>query len=134
MIKKALVSVMCFIHPTWRKYIWLQYSRYSIIILNSGSNLLTLILVCLCRNEPWHKECFVCQHCGCQLAGQKFASRYILIHTIPPFSFFQRRHLCSPLLAERRNRTVPPVLGSCLRSDAPAVANQSPARAGPGTP
>ncbi len=34
------------------------------------------LIILLCRNEPWHKECFVCQHCSCQLAGQKFASRY----------------------------------------------------------
>ena len=27
------------------------------------------------RNEPWHKECFVCVNCSTQLAGQKFANR-----------------------------------------------------------
>jgi hypothetical protein len=27
------------------------------------------------KNEAWHRECFTCAHCNCQLAGQKFASR-----------------------------------------------------------
>ena len=27
------------------------------------------------KNEPWHRECFVCCNCGTVLAGQKFASR-----------------------------------------------------------
>lgn len=27
------------------------------------------------RDEPWHKECFVCTNCKTQLAGQHFTSR-----------------------------------------------------------
>lgn len=27
------------------------------------------------RDEPWHKECFVCTSCKTQLAGQHFTSR-----------------------------------------------------------
>lgn len=27
------------------------------------------------RDEPWHRECFVCTHCKTQLAGQHFTSR-----------------------------------------------------------
>ncbi|XP_075907033.1 four and a half LIM domains protein 3 isoform X2 [Nelusetta ayraudi] len=27
------------------------------------------------RDEPWHRECFVCTHCKMQLAGQHFTSR-----------------------------------------------------------
>ena len=27
------------------------------------------------KNEAWHRECFPCANCDCQLAGQKFASR-----------------------------------------------------------
>jgi len=27
------------------------------------------------RDEPWHKECFVCTSCKVQLAGQHFTSR-----------------------------------------------------------
>lgn len=27
------------------------------------------------RDEPWHKECFVCTGCKMQLAGQQFTSR-----------------------------------------------------------
>lgn len=27
------------------------------------------------RDEPWHKECFVCTSCKMQLAGQHFTSR-----------------------------------------------------------
>ena len=27
------------------------------------------------KNEAWHRECFTCANCDCQLAGQKFASR-----------------------------------------------------------
>lgn len=27
------------------------------------------------KGQPWHKECFVCVKCSCQLAGQKFTSK-----------------------------------------------------------
>nr|XP_018910458.1 PREDICTED: prickle-like protein 3 isoform X2 [Bemisia tabaci] len=27
------------------------------------------------KNEPWHRECFVCTHCSTSLAGQRFTSR-----------------------------------------------------------
>lgn len=27
------------------------------------------------KNEPWHRECFTCTHCGTSLAGQRFTSR-----------------------------------------------------------
>ena len=27
------------------------------------------------RDEPWHKECFVCTSCNTELAGQHFTSR-----------------------------------------------------------
>lgn len=27
------------------------------------------------KNDPWHRECFVCTHCEAPLAGQRFTSR-----------------------------------------------------------
>jgi LIM domain len=57
-------------------------TRFFMIIIHHGfvwaygyQNSVFLCVVNCFRNEPWHKECFVCQNCGCQLAGQKFASR-----------------------------------------------------------
>ena len=27
------------------------------------------------KNEPWHRDCFICNNCGTSLAGQRFTSR-----------------------------------------------------------
>uniref|UniRef100_A0A3P9MIY2 Four and a half LIM domains protein 3 n=1 Tax=Oryzias latipes TaxID=8090 RepID=A0A3P9MIY2_ORYLA len=57
------------------------------------------------RDEPWHKECFVCTSCETQLAGQHFTSRDESPYCLKCFSSLYAKKCeacCKPITGEGR--------------------------------
>ena len=81
MIILLLLSLLSLLPPTKTSSFLCTKSRYKPATLKKTLSVLLSIKQAITtggvtyREQPWHKECFVCTGCKKQLSGQRFTSR-----------------------------------------------------------